>query len=150
MQRRYGMLLFAAVTLTSCAALAVTPPTTAAQPTIYITPQEGFETAITAGLQKKHVPVTVVTEAAAADYVLTTSPIQIHKESGAGKIARCLFAYCAGIEDSGNVSVQMVNTHTKAVVWAYNVSKQRGSWNQQSMAEAIAKHLDNDFLKKQK
>lgn len=67
-------------------------------------------------------------------------------ESTGGKIARCLFAYCAGIEDKGNVSVQLIEAGSTRMVWAYSVNKQRGgSKNQQSMAEAIAKHF-KEFL----
>lgn len=114
--------------------------------TVYVVPNDGFETSVIAALEKKHVPVEIVTDKDRADYVLTTTDVQIHKESGAGKIARCVFAYCAGIEDSGNVSVQLVDTHSKTVAWGYNVSKQRASKNRQSMAEAIAKHLKSEFL----
>ena len=130
-------------------ALAWSLPAVAAT-SIYVTPDNGFETDIVAGLQKKAVPVTIVTEQSAADYTLTANAVQLHQESGAGKIARCLFAYCAGISDSGNVSVQLIDNHTKAIVWGYNVAKQRGQGNRQSMAEAIAKHLNSDFLKKNK
>ena len=35
-------------------------------------------------------------------------------------------------------------------MWSYSVNKSRGSKNLQSMAEAIAKHLKNDYLKKRK
>jgi hypothetical protein len=57
-------------------------------------------------------------------------------------MARCLFAYCAGIEDKGNVSVQLIETTSTKMVWAYSVKKQKGrSKNEQSMAEAVAKHL---------
>jgi hypothetical protein len=133
-----------AVLSSAVIAKAATPAT----PTIYVAPDNGFEVSITAGLQNKHVPVTVMSTPEEADYTLKATTIQIHQESGAGKIARCLFAYCAGIADSGNVSVQLIDNHTKAIVWAYNVTKERGQWNQQSMAEAIAKHLNNDFLKK--
>lgn len=131
-------------------ALVSLPALAAGRPSIYVAPDNGFETDIIAGLQKKGVPVTIQTEQASADYTLTANAVQVHQESGAGKIARCLFAYCAGIEDSGNVSVQLVDNHTKAIVWGYNVAKQSGQHNRQSMAEAIAKHLENDFLKKQK
>ena len=128
--------------LVSAAALA----SAGARHTIYVEPSDGFETSIIAALQKKHVPVEIVTDKDRADYVLTATDVQIHKESGAGKIARCLFAYCAGIEDSGNVSVQLVDTRTKTIAWGYNVAKQRASKNRQSMAEAIAKHLNKEFL----
>jgi len=117
-----------------------------ARHTIYVEPSDGFDTSIIAALQKKHVPVEIVTDKDRADYVLKATDVQIHKESGAGKIARCLFAYCAGIEDSGNVSVQLVDTRTKTIAWGYNVTKQRASKNRQSMAEAIAKHLNKEFL----
>ncbi|HEY0759097.1 MAG TPA: hypothetical protein VGD59_07575 [Acidisarcina sp.] len=118
-------------------------------PKLFIAPDGGFETDIAAGIIRKHVPVILVTDEASADFTLTAIPVEIHSESTGSKVVRCLFAYCAGIQDSGKVSVQLVNAHSKAIVWAYNVAKQNGGRNNQSMAEAIAKHLNNDFLKKQ-
>lgn len=116
------------------------------RPTVYVEPQQGFETYITAAIAKKGVPVDVVTEKSNSDYILKSAPVEVKSESTGGKIARCLFAYCAGIEDKGNVSVQLVETGSTKVVWAYSVNKQRGgSKNEQSMAEAIAKHF-KEFL----
>jgi len=113
-----------------------------ARPSVYIEPQNGFETYIAAAISKKQVPVDVVTDQTKATYVLKSAPIEIKTESTGGKIARCLFAYCAGIEDKGNVSVQLIETSSTKMLWAYSVNKQRGgSKNAQSMAEAIAKHL---------
>jgi len=86
------------------------------------------------------VPAQVVQTEEAADYILTPAPVVQKPESAGGKIARCLFAYCAGIEGSQTASVSLVDTKTKAVVWAYNVKK-GGSSNFQSSAEACAKHL---------
>ena len=95
-------------------------------------------------ISKKNVPVDVVTDQAKANYVLRAAPVEIKTESTGGKIARCLFAYCAGIEDKGNVSVQLIDTNSTKVLWAYSVNKQKGgSKNSQSMAEAVAKHLRN-------
>jgi hypothetical protein len=117
-----------------------------ARPTIYIEPQQGFETYLAAAIGKKGVPVDVVTDASRANYVLKAAPVEIKTESTGGKIARCLFAYCAGIEDKGNVSVQLIQTSSTKVLWAYSVNKQKGgSKNSQSMAEAVAKHL-KDFV----
>jgi hypothetical protein len=113
-----------------------------ARPTLYIEPQQGFETYLTAAVSKKNVPVDVVTDQTRASYVLKAAPVEIKTESTGGKIARCLFAYCAGIEDKGNVSVQLIQTSSTKVLWAYSVNKQKGgSKNSQSMAEAVAKHL---------
>jgi hypothetical protein len=111
-------------------------------PTIYIEGQNGFETYLAAAMSKKNVPVDVVMDRTKATYILKAAPVEIKTESTGGKIARCLFASCAGIEDKGNVSVQLIETTSTKMVWAYSVNKQRGgSKNEQSMAEAVAKHL---------
>ncbi|MGB8985975.1 MAG: PEGA domain-containing protein, partial [Candidatus Sulfotelmatobacter sp.] len=90
--------------------------------------------------------VDVVTDQTKADYALKAAPVQIKSESTGGKVARCLFASCIGIEDKGNVSVQFIDTSSSKMLWAYSVNKQKGgSKNEQSMAEAIAKHL-KDFV----
>jgi hypothetical protein len=114
--------------------------------TVYIEPQQGFETYIAAAVAKKGVPVDVVTDKTRAVYILRSAPVEVKSESTGGKIARCLFASCAGIEDKGNVSVQLIEVGSTKMVWAYSVNKQRGgSKNEQSMAEAIAKHF-KEFL----
>ena len=119
-----------------------------ARPTIYIEPQNGFETYLEAAFSKKGVPADVVTDQNKAIYVLKTAPVEIQKESTGGKITRCLFASCAGIEDKGSASVQLIETGSTKMVWAYSVNKQRGGGkNQQSMAEAVAKHC-KEFLEK--
>jgi hypothetical protein len=116
-------------------------------PTVYIEPQQGFETYLAAAMTKKGVPVDVVTDATKANYILKSAPVDIQKESTGGKIARCLFAYCAGIEDKGTVSVQLIETSSSKELWAYSVNKQRGGKNTQAMAEAVAKHF-KEFLNK--
>jgi hypothetical protein len=118
------------------------------RPSVYLEPQQGFETYLAAAFAKKNVPVDVVTDQTKATYVLKSAPVEIKQESTGGKIARCLFAYCAGIEDKGNVSVQLIEESSTKMLWAYSVNKQRGgSKNQQSMAEAVAKHF-KEFLEK--
>jgi hypothetical protein len=117
--------------------------------TVYVTPSEdGFHTFIAAALHKKQVPVTVTTSAEGAMYRLAAATVQVDKKSTGTKIVSCLFAYCAGSADEANVSVTLVNADGD-VVWAYNVNKARGGGkNRQSMAEAIAKHFKDDYLKK--
>lgn len=119
----------------------------AGRPTVYIEPQQGFETYIAAALTKKNVPVDVVTDASSATYILKSAPVEIQKESTGGKIARCAFLSCAGIEDKGTVSVQLVEVGSGKELWAYSVNKQKGGKNEQAMAEAIAKHF-KEFLSK--
>jgi hypothetical protein len=118
------------------------------RPTVYIEPQQGFETYLAAAFAKKGVPADVVTDQTKANYVLKAAPVEIKQESTGVKIARCMFAYCAGIEDKGNVSVQLIETSSTKMLWAYSVNKQRGgSKNEQSMAEAVAKHF-KEFMEK--
>ena len=111
-------------------------------PKIYIAPQNGFESFLAGAFTKKNVPAQMVQTAEASDYILSAAPVQQKPETAGGKIARCLFAYCAGIEGSQTASVTLIDAKTKAVVWAYNVRK-GGSSNFQSSAEACAKHLKN-------
>jgi hypothetical protein len=119
------------------------------RPTVYLEPQQGFETYVAAAITKKGVPVDVVTDQTKATYLLKSAPVEVKSESTGGKIARCLFAYCAGIEDKGNVSVQLIEASSTRMIWAYSVNKQKGgSKNQQSMAEAVAKHLKEYLAKK--
>ena len=124
------------------AALAFAPSSYSqiANPKIYIAPQNGFETYLAGAFTKKSVPAQVVMAPEAADYILSAAPVVQKPESAGGKIARCLFAYCAGIEGSQTASVTLMDSKTKVMVWAYNVKK-GGSNNFQSSAEACAKHL---------
>jgi hypothetical protein len=92
--------------------------------------------------QKKQVPIDVVTDPAQATFKLKAALVGIKQKSTGGTIARCMFAYCIGIEEEGNVSVQLIEAGSSVMLWAYSVNKQRGgSKNQQSMAEAVAKHF---------
>ena len=130
-----------------CLLLVQSPQAT--KPTLYITPSEdNFEVYLAAAMTKKKVPVTVIKKAEEADLVLTTAGVEIQKQSTGSKIARCLFVYCAGIEDRGTTSVEV--THGSTVVWSYSVNKGRGQKNRQSLAEAIAKHLKEDFLQQKR
>lgn len=116
-------------------------------PKIFVRADQDFAVALTAALNKKHAPATVVTDEKSADYVLQSAAVAAKQESGASKIARCLFAYCAGIEGSSSVSVQLVRRSDGSVAWAYQVRKGNGGpVGIQSLSEAVAKHLKNEFL----
>jgi hypothetical protein len=117
----------------------------AIRPTVYIEPQNGFETYVPATIRKKQVPIDVVTDPARATVKLKAAPVEIKQESTGDKIARCMFAYCIGIEDKGNVSVQLIEAGSSKMLRAYSVNKQRGGSKNESMAEAVAKHF-KEFL----
>lgn len=96
-------------------------------------------------MTKKKVPITVVTDPARADYTMKASDVQIQKVSTGSKVVSCLFAYCAGNEDKGSTSVQVVDAQG-TVKWSYAVNKGRGQKNRQSLAEAVAKHFKDEFI----
>lgn len=134
------LLIGAVLTAVSVLAFAQEAPRT-----MYIAPtDDGFEVYLAAAMHKKGVPVTVVNKEACATYVLKGASIQVHKESTGSKVTRCLFLYCAGIEDKANTSVQL--TKGEKIKWSYAVNKGRGQKNRQSMAEAIAKHLKSEYF----
>jgi hypothetical protein len=129
-------------------ALAATQPTM--KPAIYIAiaPADGFQTSLMAAMQKKQVPVSLPVDQEGAQYRLESAPIQVKTQSTGSKFARCIFADCIGIQDRSSVAVQLVDLKTKQIIWAYTVHKQRGgAMNDQSMAEAVAKHL-KQFMEK--
>jgi len=118
----------------------------AQRPTVYIAPQNGFETYLGAAMAKKGVPIDVVMDQTKAAYLLKAAPVEIKQEATGDKIARCLSASCDRIEDKGSVSVQNIEVSSSKMRCAYSVNKQRGgNKNQQSRAEAVAKHL-KDFI----
>jgi hypothetical protein len=133
------LVLLLILTAVSVVAESPAPGRTTAAPRIYIDAQDGFESYVAAAIIKKHVPAVVTQNRDEANFVLT-SAVQSKEESTGSKIARCLFAYCAGMEGTQTATVQLVNSKSREVAWAYNVRK--GSAKAyQSTAESIAKHL---------
>lgn len=115
---------------------------------LYVTPTtDGFEVYIAAAMSKKRVPVAISTIADKADFTLKASEVEVQKVGTGTKVLNCLFAYCGGNADKGTTSVQLIDKEG-LVVWSYSVNKGRGEKNKQSLAEAIAKHLHDDYLKK--
>jgi hypothetical protein len=118
-------------------------------PTLYVQASNGFDTALTAAIVKKDVPVVVVNDQDKAEFTLKATPVYSKDESGAGKIARCMFADCVGMNGFSSVSVELVRSKDSAIVWAYQVRKANsGPLGIQSLSEAIAKHLRKDYLDK--
>lgn len=117
------------------------------RPSVYIAPTgDGFDVYLAAAMVKKEVPINVLDHEDGATFTLKAAKVQTKQVATGSKVVNCLFAYCAGNEDKGNTSVQLVEEGT--IKWSYSVNKGRGEKNMQSMAEAIAKHLKSEFFKK--
>jgi hypothetical protein len=103
---------------------------------VFIEPMGGFETYLSAALQKKHVPLTIITSKERADFVITGASDT--KKAGWAKII-----FMGNLHSDEEASVTMINNKTGAVVFAYAVNKKNTLHGQQTSAEACAKHLKN-------
>ena len=86
-------LALAAFLAISLAAVAQT-----SRPSVYIEPQDGFETYLAAAMAKKHVPADIVIDAKKATYVLKSAPVEIKQESTGGKIAGACSLIAPGLK----------------------------------------------------
>src|SRR5262245_17526443 len=84
----------------------------AVAPKVYIQPANGVETYITAAIQKKRVPVTVVVDPEQADYVL-----EVAAESHKAGWAKILIQRDA--RSTEEASIRLIDVKTKAVAFAY-------------------------------
>jgi hypothetical protein len=101
---------------------------------VYIEPMNGFESYLSAALQKKHVPIVIVASREKADFVITGASDT--KKAGWAKII-----FMGDLHSDEEASVTMINNKTGAVVFAYAVNKKNTIHGQQTSAEACAKHL---------
>lgn len=101
---------------------------------VYVEAADGFDTYLTAALQKKSIPVVVVNDKSEADYEL--SGVSDHQKAGWAKIA-----FTGQIHSDEQASVKLVNLKTNQIVFAYAVNKKNSLHGRQSAAEACAKHM---------
>ena len=95
---------------------------------------KGFETYLAAAIQKKKVPLVVVSVEGKAQFVITGDSDT--KKAGWAKII-----FMGNLHSDEEASVAMVNTKSGGVVFAYAVNKKNTLHGQQTSAEACAKHL---------
>lgn len=140
--RMKNSLRFSALSIFLCALTALT---FAQQPIapgakVYIEPMNGFETYLAAAFQKKKVPITIVADASASDYIITGNAE--HQKPGWAKIA-----FTGQIHSDEQASISVVNAQTKEVVFAYAVNKKNTIHGEQTSAEACAKHFKENIEK---
>lgn len=103
---------------------------------IYIAPMpNGFETYVAAGIEKKKVPVLLVTDREKADYEISG-----FSDSDRAGWAKMLFL--GSQQTNETASIKIVNLKTGNVVFAYSVNKTNSARGKQSAGEAVAKHIN--------
>jgi hypothetical protein len=94
----------------------------------------GFENYLAAAIQKKNVPITVVTNRAKADFEISG----VAETEKAGWAKMLFMGSAASKEQAG---IKIVNIKSEEVVFAYAVHKSNSARGRQSAAEACAKHM---------
>lgn len=103
---------------------------------IYVAPMpNGFETYVAAGIEKKKVPVLLVTDREKADYEL--SGVSDSDKAGWAKML-----FLGSQQTNETASIKIVNLKTGNVVFAYSVNKTNSYKGKQSAGEAVAKHIN--------
>jgi hypothetical protein len=126
------ILLLAALTATSifCAqGKAPIPPGAK----IYIVPDNGFDTFLAAAIERKHVPLVIVSNKEDADFTVDSTS-QTQKAGW----AKTIFINPRSDEEA---SIRVTRNSSGEVVFAYAVNKASSVHGRQSTAEACAKHL---------
>jgi hypothetical protein len=102
---------------------------------VYIGPIEGgYDIYLAAAMQKKEVPIVLVTDPAKADFEL--SGVNESEKAGWAKVV-----FWGNTSSKEEASVKLVDLKAGRVVWGYNVNKGSSARGKQSSAEACAKHL---------
>ena len=101
---------------------------------VFIAPMGGFEQDLKTAIEKKKVPVELVSERDKADYEITGTS-ETDKAGKAKKIIKLDW------HSNEQASITITEIKTAAVVYAYSVNKQSSTHGKRSTAEACAKHL---------
>lgn len=101
---------------------------------VYIAPMEGFEDDLKAALEKKKVPLDVVSERDKADFEISGTA----ESQKAGTAKKIIFGDWHSNEQA---SIKVSDIKSGEVVFAYSVNKQSSAHGKRSTAEACAKHL---------
>jgi len=103
---------------------------------IYVAPMaNGFETYVVAGIEKKKVPVVIMTDRGKADYEL--SGVSDTDKAGWAKML-----FLGSQQTNEAASIKIVNLKTGNVAFAYSVNKTNSYKGKQSAGESVAKHIN--------
>lgn len=110
---------------------------------VFVAPMpDGFDEYLKAAIEKKHVPVEIVSEKDKADFQITGQS-ETQKASTAKKVIMWDW------RSNEQASIQITNLKTSEVVFAYSVNKVSSAHGKKSSAEACAKHLKEKVEGKQ-
>jgi histidyl-tRNA synthetase len=110
---------------------------------VFVAPMpDGFDEYLKAAIEKKKVPIEIVTDKDKADFQII-GQAETQKASTAKKVI--LWDW----RSNEQASIQITNLTTSEVVFAYSVNKVSSAHGKKSSAEACAKHLKEKIDSKQ-
>jgi hypothetical protein len=101
---------------------------------VFIAPMAGYETFLRAAIEKKKVPVEIVSDKVAADFEITGT-----SESQKAGVAKILIM--GSWHSNEQSSITVTNLKTGIAAFGYTANKQNSAHGKQSSAESCAKHL---------
>lgn len=101
---------------------------------VFLAPMGGFEEDLKTAIEKKKVPVVLVTDKEKADYEIAGTS-DTEKASTAKKV------FMWDWHSNEQASITVTERKTGEVVFAYSVNKKSSAHGKRSTAEACAKHL---------
>jgi hypothetical protein len=110
---------------------------------VFVAPMpDGFDEFLRAAIEKKKVPLEIVTDKEKADFQISGQS-ETQKASTAKKVIRWDW------HSNEQASIQVANLKSGEVVFAYSVNKVSSAHGKKSSAEACAKHLKEKIEGKQ-
>jgi len=110
---------------------------------VFVAPMpDGFDEYLKAAIEKKKVPIEIVTDKDKADFQII-GQAETQKASTAKKVIPWDW------RSNEQASIQITNLTTSEVVFAYSVNKVSSAHGKKSNAEACAKHLKEKIDSKQ-
>jgi hypothetical protein len=137
MRQLIGIAVLCLIAASPFALSAVDAPTAAIPPgaKVFIAPMEdGFDQYLKAAFASKKVPLTIVENKSDAAFEISGHS-ETQKATAAKKVIMLDW------HSNEQASVQIVDTKSSAVVFAYSVNKQSSAHGKKSTAEACAKHI---------
>ena len=105
---------------------------------VFLAPMGGFEDELKTAIEKKKVPVVLVTDKSQADYVITGTS-ETEKAGAAKKVIMLNW------HSNEQASITVFDNKSGDAVFAYSVNKKSSAHGKRSTAEACAKHLKDQI-----
>jgi hypothetical protein len=114
---------------------------------VFVESTDGFDIYLTKAIETKHVPLTVVADRAKADFIISATSSQTTKTTLAQGINEGLTGKKEHPSAIDEAAIKITNKETGEIIYTYEGHKVNAVRGKRSMAEDVAKHL-NDVISK--